>query len=284
MGKFNDSNQLKSYMKKESKRLGISLQNTYTTYVAREFLERISKFNPGIVLVKGSCVETAYLGSLPRAITDLDLATTTDISHYIHLLSVSFSRGSNNFNYLLSRKPHVTSTGIYKTMMEASLDKTKHPLGIDVQDHYKRLIEKKCIPMPKIFEGDGDFNIFVPSLEEHMAEKLSIVVESNKSDVLNTRVKDFYDIYLLVNSGKYDNEKLTKYLVEMLKLRGKISLDNLSIAYLNDKFIKDHKELWDATKEKYDFVDTVVKFSDAVELTRDVLDKELSKNGLQYKK
>jgi len=38
--------------------------------------------------------------------------------------------------------------------------------------------------MPVIFEGDEEFDILVPSFEEYLAEKLCIIVESNKSDVL----------------------------------------------------------------------------------------------------
>ncbi len=72
---------------------------------------------------------------------------------------------------------------------------------MDVQANYPRLIESQLRVMPVIFQGDEPFMMNVPSFEEYLAEKLCIIVESNKTDVLNTRVKDFYDIYQL-HGGK----------------------------------------------------------------------------------
>ena len=62
-------------MKKESRRLGINIHNTYATYMSRILLERISKYNPSEFLIKGSSAEAAYLGRMIRAIVDLDIAT-----------------------------------------------------------------------------------------------------------------------------------------------------------------------------------------------------------------
>ena len=74
MQTFRNSDQLRSFMKKESSRLGISIKNAYSTYISRLFLEKLAKYNNGYVLVKGSSAETAYLGKLVRGITDVELA------------------------------------------------------------------------------------------------------------------------------------------------------------------------------------------------------------------
>ena len=62
MQKFTSINQMKSYMKKEAKRLNMSVSSVYSTFVARCLLKRISKYNLEDILIKGSSAEIAYLG------------------------------------------------------------------------------------------------------------------------------------------------------------------------------------------------------------------------------
>ena len=279
MQKFSNTNQFRSFMKKEAERLGISIQNAYTTYVSRLFLEKLSKYNNGMVLVKGSSAETAYLGRLVRGITDVDLAVLGPIDANLDLLKLFVEDKSiSDFKFKLVREPKITPTGIYKMPFEASFDKTKQPLGVDFQENYDRLIEKQVRTMPSIFEGDDEFPVIAPSFEEYLAEKLCIIVESNKMDVLNTRVKDFYDIYQL-HGGKYDPEKLTKYFGKMLALRGKIALEDASTLYLNADFVQKHKDVWESAKKKYDFLDDGIDLYGAVYYARAVLREELQKNG-----
>ena len=279
MKKFKNTDQMRSFMKKESTRLGIGIKNVYTTFVSRAFLEKLAKCNPGTILVKGSSAETAYLGKLVRGITDVDLACCENLEVNLdYLRCVLEDNDTNNLKFSLSKKPYTTPTGIHKYSLEASLDKTKQPLGVDLQDNYGRLIEKTVQTMPAIFEEDEEFSIIAPSFEEYLAEKLCIILESNKVDVLNTRLKDFYDIYEL-HGGKYDPEKLTKYFKKMLLLRGKIAFDDATTKHLDRDFVMNHSELWDSTKEKYDFLDSEIDLYGAVYYTRAVLREELQKNG-----
>lgn len=279
MQHFSNSNQLRSFMKKESERLGISIKNAYTTYLSRLFLEKLSRYNNGMVLVKGSSAETAYLGRLVRGITDVDVALIGPIEMSIPLIK-AFTEDEriSDFKFKLVKEPKITPTGIYKMSFEGCFDKTRQPLGVDFQENYDRLIEKQVRTMPAIFEGDDEFSVIAPSFEEYLAEKLCIILESNKQDVLNTRVKDFYDIYQL-HGGEYDPEKLTKYFIKMLALRGKITLEEASTLYLNSDFVKQHTDIWERAKDKYDFLDDGIDLYGAVYYTRAVLREELQKSG-----
>ncbi len=279
MIELRNSNQLKSFLKKESKRLDISIPNVYHTFVARAVLEKISKANNDKLLVKGSSAEIAYLGSLVRSITDIDLASLKgfDVNREF-LQDILLNDENSQLKFQLSKAPYQTPTGIYKLSATANFDKMKQHIGIDFQTNYNRLIEPEKRVMPEIFEGDEEFEILVPSFEEYLAEKLCIIVESNKPDVLNTRVKDFYDIYQL-HGGKYDFEKLTKYFGRMLLLRGKIGLDEADTLHLNQEFIREHTDIWESTKKKYDFLDQEIDLKGAVYYTRAVLREQLQKQG-----
>ena len=87
MQKFTSTNQMKRYMKKEAKRLNMSVSSVYSTFVARCLLKRVSKYNLGDILIKGSSAEIAYLGRAVRAITDIDLASLTSFEDNIELLT-----------------------------------------------------------------------------------------------------------------------------------------------------------------------------------------------------
>lgn len=280
MIEFKNSNQLKSFMKKEAARLDISISNAYHTFAARKLLERISRDNNRLLLVKGSAAEISYLGSLVRAVTDVDLVSlprfelNRDFYHRILL-----KNDGEQFKFTLQKKPYTTPTGIMKLSTQLNFDKTHQSLGIDYESNYRRLLKPEIRPVPVIFEGDEEFFIRVPSFEEYLAEKLCIIVESNKPDVLNTRVKDFYDIYQL-HGGKYSYKELTKAFRKMLLLRGKISLEEANTMHLDQKFIREHKDVWESTKEKYDFLDREIDLEGAVYYTRGVLREQLQKQGL----
>lgn len=278
---FKNSDQMKSFMKKESARLNISINNVYNTYIARTVLERISKYNNQKILIKGSSAEIAYLGRLVRAITDIDIASLGPVEEIIELLIHGLKdKYEGNFNLSLLKPVHQTKTGIYKMSLSAKFDRINDHIGIDLEDNYSRLIEPELRLMPKIFEGDEPFYVYVPSFEEYLAEKLCIMVENRKIDVLNTRVKDFYDIYQL-HGGNYDSNKLTRYFIKMLNMRGKIKLDEVETLRFNGSFAKNHQELWNNTKEKYDFLDKEIGLEGAIYYSRAVIREQLQKLGCE---
>lgn len=272
---FENDDKLKAFLKKESKRLGISIKNTYSTYFSRVLLERINKLCYDELYVKGSFSELTHLGTMTRPVTDIDLVSTMNHHDPMIKLIEAMCGNDDEFEYDLSRIPIKTKTGIYKINIVANFGKIKHPISIDFQELSNTIYEKDYKKVNPIFEGDKPFYIYTPSYEEHLAEKLCIVVESNKQDVLNTRVKDFYDIYKL-NGGKYDEEKLLYFFYHMLIDRKKININDVSIKFLNFEYIEKHRQLWESMKIKYEFMDKTVKFDESVCLTKDILDEQIS--------
>ena len=279
MQQFKDNNQFKSFMKKESKRLGINIHNTYTTYISRRLLEKMSIINPYAFLIKGSAAETIYLGRMIRAIVDLDIASLNSYDENISNLEFLLREYDfDQFNYELNKDVERSRTGIYKLSMVAKYGKIKQHIGIDYQDKYNRLIELERRIMPPLFDGDTPFEVYLPSFEEFLAEKLCIIAENDSEFSLNTRVKDFYDIYEL-HGGKYDYDKLTEYFQKMLKLRNKIDMKDVKTTYFDEKYIEERQKLWDATKKRYDFIDHEIDFDRSVYYTRAVLREQLQRNG-----
>lgn len=273
---FKNDDQLKAFLKKESDRLGVSIKNTYNTFFLRILLERISKMSYDKLFVKGSFSEIAHLKSMIRPITDIDLVSTEYHNDPLLILFRAMYDTNEELFYELPNLPKRTKTGIYKINIVANFGKIKHPLSIDFQELSNTIYEKDYKEVMPIFKGDNYFYIWTPSFEEHLAEKLCIVTESNKEDVLNTRVKDFYDIYKLC-SNKYDKERVSYFFYNMLKDRNKIDLNNVSISHLNDDYVKNHQLIWDAMRKKYEYMDKDVDFRESLEFTRQLLEEEIKK-------
>lgn len=280
MQEFINNNQFKAYMKREAARLNISVNNAYSTYIARCILKRFSHEGNENIFIKGSAAEYAYLGRLVRAIVDIDVASCYNFSDMVNsLIDVLRDRESDIFKMSLAKAVTVTDTGIYKIPICAEFGVFNQPVGIDFQENYDRLIESEIREVAPLFTGDEPFCVKVPSFEEYLAEKLCIIVETDKTDVLNTRVKDFYDIYQL-HGGCYNFDKLSEYFAIMLSKRGKKDIKDVTTKVFNREFIDKHKGLWDSAQKRYDFVDQEIDFSGAVYYTRAVLREQLQKNGI----
>lgn len=280
MNKFNNSDSLKAYLKKESKILNISIGNVYNTFFSRDLLCRLSRIDHSKdIIVKGSFAQFVHLRKLVRPITDIDLTSTIDHHNPLILLvnAMCDKERETDFDYILRDTPKRTNTGIIKFPIAAKFGKINHPIGIDYRENHPCIYEKIKMPVPKVFSKDEEFEIVVPSKEETLAEKLCIIAESNKKDVLNTRTKDFYDIYHL-HGGDYDLDKFSYYFEKMLQDRGKVNnISNLNTDYLNNDFIEKHKAVWESNKKNYEFLDDDVDLKGAVYYTKSTLNEQFQK-------
>ena len=133
--------------------------------------------------------------------------------------------------------------------------------------------------MPKVFLKDEEYEITVASMEETLAEKLYVIAVAKNftNGTLNTRAKDFYDVYHL-HGGNYDLDKFSYYFEKMVRECGGISdVNSLNADYLNQDFIDRHKQIWENNKRKYEFLDNGIDLSGAVYYTRSVLIEQYQK-------
>lgn len=279
MNSFNNSASLKAYLNKESKRLNISIGNIYNTFFSRDLLYRLSKIDHSKdIIVKGSFAQFVHLEKVVRPITDIDLTST--INHHnplILLVNAMCDKASDNdFDYILRGVPKRTSSGIIKIPISAKYEKINHPIGIDYRENHPCIYEKQVKIVPKIFSKDEEYEVVVPSMEETLAEKLYIiaVAKNLKEGVLNTRAKDFYDVYHL-HGGSYDLDKFSYYFERMINDYGLVSdINILNTDYLNNDFIEKHEGVWESNKKNYEFLDDDVDLKGAVYYTKSTLNEQ----------
>lgn len=275
---FSNSDQLKSYLLKYSRSSGMGIQNAYNTFFSRRLLEILSKYTFGQIIVKGSFSQFVHLGKLYRPITDIDLTSPGSLSIANDILnhSVECENKHSQIHFEFRDKIQASRTGIVQLSACCNFGSIRHVIGIDIKCDNVGILETQYKPVRPIFEGDSEFYINTPSYEEHLAEKLCIIAESNKPDKINSRLKDFYDIYQL-HGGQYDFAKLSIYFKRMLKLRNKVALENVSTEYLNLHFIQLHQPQWEISKRKYEFLDRDVDLNQVVSYSRAVLSEQLQK-------
>lgn len=273
---FDNYDQFKYFIKSEANRLGISVQNTYNTYFARVILETINKWSNNEVFVKGSFSEYGHVGKLVRPITDVDLVSLEGTDKTLNTIFSALYKNNkpNSINFELSKVPYQTNTGIYKIPIEVHYGKLNHTINIDFQEKSNTIYKTSYRSIKPIFTGDYYFGVWMPTIEEYIAEKLCIVLENNKSDVLNTRVKDFYDIWKLLECN-YNANEVEYFFGKMIVDRKKANIDNLDPSFLNAEYVERHQQIWDDISKKYEFLDKNVVFSNAVRCTKSMLNHEI---------
>ena len=279
MNNFNNSDSLKAYLNKESKRLNISIGNIYTTFFSRDLLYRLSKIDHSKdIIVKGSFAQFVHLEKVVRPITDIDLTST--INHHDPLIlldnAMCDKASDNDFDYILRGVPKRTNSGIIKIPISAKYEKINDPIAIDYRENHPCIYEKQVKIVPKIFSKDEEYEVVVPSMEETLAEKLYIiaVAKNLKEGVLNTRAKDFYDVYHL-HGGSYDLDKFSYYFEKMINDYGLVSdINTLNTDYLNNDFIEKHEGVWESNKKNYEFLDDDVDLKGAVYYTKSTLNEQ----------
>jgi len=273
---FKNANQFKSFLKKEASRLDITIPNIYSTYFARDLLRIISTYQFDDIVIKGSFSQFIHAQKLWRPVTDIDIASKSNIRLIMQILSNTLNNSESQIKYYFSDKNEVTNTGIYKKSVFADFDGMHQQINLDIKAQHPAILETQLKIVPTLFEGDQPFLFYTPSFEEHLAEKLCIIVETNKPDVLNTRLKDFYDVYQL-HGGKYDPEKLSRYFAIMLEKRGKIKLEDATTEHLDSRFIIQHQETWKNNRRIYEFLDYQTNLTQVVFYSKAVLSEQLQK-------
>ena len=76
---------------------------------------------------------------------------------------------------------------------------------------------------PNLIDGFPVTNILAYSLETVIAEKFQTLIVRAEA---NSRMKDFYDLYTILQGGKYDNEILSEAINATFENRQTVYMDN----------------------------------------------------------
>lgn len=255
---IHSSKQLKDLIRNLSKEVGIEAHVLIRKYMMERFLERVSssKYN-GSFILKGGMLVAAFVGVEARATMDIDTTikgipvTMVDMERTI--TEISNIDLDDNVKFRIKKVSEIMDEAEYSGIrfsMDAVLDGAVIPLKIDISTgdvitpreiaySYKLMFEDRTIP------------IMTYPIETVLAEKLETVISRS---ITNTRMRDFYDIHILLKSQNINADILALALERTAKKRGNFNLlENAESVLKIVKSDEDMKRLWNIYQKKFKY-------------------------------
>lgn len=203
--------QLKDLVRNLSKKKSADAQILMRNYMMERFLERISlsEYKNQFIL-KGGMLVAAMVGLDARATMDLD-ATIKDTNVSVEDVEMIISKIisiplNDGVLFRIKRISEIMEEADYpgvRVSMETKFDGVITPLKIDIST--EDIITPREIKYKfNLMLENRTIEVWAYNLETVLAEKLETVISRN---VTNTRMRDFYDIYIL---QKLYGEQLSK--------------------------------------------------------------------------
>ena len=266
-----NKDKLRSIISKKAKGNNTLSGQLYQMFFFEKILERISKskYKHNIIL-KGGLLLSSIIGNDERTTKDMD-ATLKSIplekehieSVFKDILSIDLD---DNITFEILDIKDIRQEDEYsgfKVNIMASMDNLRIHLAIEtttgdkitpreIEYNYNSIFENKKIP------------IFAYTTETVIAEKYQTIITRG---ILNTRMKDFYDIYILISKNKNKiNIQNLKVAIKNTFEHRKTKIDILEIQEIIAELEKDKdmKNLW-KNYQKNAIYANEIKFEDLFE-------------------
>ncbi len=255
---IHSSRQLKDLIRNLSYNSGIDSHILIRKYMMERFLERISKskYSNNFIL-KGGMLISAFVGIESRSTMDID-TTIQGISVTIDTMKNTITEISNiklNDNVVFKIKKiseimdEVEYTA-FRFSMDAILDGAIIPLKIDISTG-DVITPRKIEYSYKLMFEDRKITIMTYPIETILAEKLETIISRS---VTNTRMRDFYDIHILLKSQIIDFNILSTALKKTSTKRGSLKiLDNTEDILKTIENDESIKNLWNLYRQKFKY-------------------------------
>ena len=222
--------QLKDLIRNLSKKKSADAQILMRNYMMERFLERISlsEYKDKFIL-KGGMLVAAMVGLDARATMDLDATikganvSLTDVETIIsNIIAIPIDDGVSFYIKRISEIMEKTDYPGVRVSMETKFDGVTTPLKIDISTG-DVITPREIRYRFNLMLEDRTIEVWAYNLETVLAEKLETVISRN---VMNTRMRDFYDIYILqkLYGEQLNKEILWNALVATARKRGTLDL------------------------------------------------------------
>lgn len=275
------STQLKALVRNLSKKSNVEAEILMRNFMLERFLERTaaSKYKHNFIL-KGGMLIAAMVGIDTRTTMDMDATikgqtlTAPEITAIIE--DILATPVDDDVEFTMRGIEEIREEADYpgfRVSIGAVLDKTKQTLKIDITTGdfvTPREIEYSF----KLMFEDKIIRIMAYNLETVLAEKFETVVTRS---VTNTRMRDFYDIYILTTTQHFNSDTFRAALQKTVEKRGTAKqMGDMTdvIQTVADSPIM--TDLWQRYREKYSYA-TDVTWEMAVGAVKGLAEKALDK-------
>ncbi|MCL2208150.1 MAG: nucleotidyl transferase AbiEii/AbiGii toxin family protein [Fibromonadales bacterium] len=259
---MNNSMQLKALIRNLSAEKNVDAGIILRNFMHERLLERISisEYKNKFVF-KGGMLISAIVGIDSRSTMDIDanikgqtLNETEIVSIVNNILSLPVD---DNVSFTLKSIDEIRDDADYpgyRIAIEAILDKTCQMLKMDVTTG-DPIVPKETEYNFMLMFQDRAIGIMAYNLETILAEKVETVIARS---VANTRMRDFYDIYILTLTQKLDYGNFKAALKNTVEKRGTVKqmdvADEVILAIAENAIMID---LWQRYRKKYSYAANV---------------------------
>jgi len=269
-------NQLKALVRNMSKGDSTKAQVIIRNYVMERFLERLSLSSyRGNLILKGGTLIAAMVGLDNRSTLDVDTTmkhlplTEEYVTEAVKaIVAIPIEDG---MSFEIKRIAPIMEETEYpgiRAMLEVTFETMRTPLRIDFSTDDVITPNEVSYSFKLLFE-DRTISILAYNLETVLAEKIETLLTRG---VVNTRMRDFYDLFVLENTQSHNIDKaiLRAAFANTSRKRG-------SIAVVNDiDLVLDEIEnnpnmmaLWSNYQCKFDYA-TNVSWDNVMQAVREL--------------
>lgn len=203
--------QLKSRIKNLALKNKIPAQAVLQNFMLERLLERISvsKYKD-IFILKGGMLIASMIGIGSRTTMDMDgtiqgypLSDEAIQNTFMEICSISLNDGVNLTLNSITPIRDEDEYGGYRLMITAGYEGINTPLKVDITTGDIITPEAVRYTFHSSFE-DKRIEIWAYNVETILAEKVETIL---RRSVLNTRPRDFYDVYILMKTHQHRVDK-----------------------------------------------------------------------------
>ena len=244
----------------------ITTNEILQNYMFERILERlsVSKYKNNFIL-KGGLLLSSIMGIDTRTTMDMDTCikgmNLTDEQLYEVLIEILNIDVNDGVKFEIKNSKPIREDDDYgglKYKLLAKFDNLRVNLSIDIATG--DLITPREIEYDyKMMFEDRSLKIMTYNIESIIAEKFQTVISRG---ILNSRMKDYYDLYYLITYEKYSKDNLKEAIIKTFKKRNTDinSIDKIIEEIKQSEFTK---ELWIEYTKKHQYVKSL-KFEEII--------------------
>lgn len=250
---------LKAKIRNLAKQKNIPSQVILQNYMFERLLIRISVSNyKDKFVIKGGLLVAAIVGLDKRATMDLDttlknLPLTSESIQYA-LQEITCIDIGDEVTFTIEKTSPIRDDDVYggyRVMIIARYDTILTPLSIDVSTGDVITPHAVSYTFSGMFDDTLFFDLWAYNIETVMAEKVETIL---RRSVFNTRLRDFYDSYILYTAQQFDKSLFLDALSATEAHRGtteQIGDTPASIKTLASS--KELRDMWDGYRKQFTY-------------------------------
>jgi predicted nucleotidyltransferase component of viral defense system len=257
-------NRLLEKARKENRRFDELLQY----YAMERFLYRLMKSAyKNTFILKGALMLRVWQAPIARPTIDIDLLGVISnevaniVEQILEICTTAVEKDGLVFDPNSVKGKRIIEEAEYEGVniqFYGRLDTAKIKMRIDIGFGDVVFPNAQKMDLPTVLDFPSP-RLSCYSMESTIAEKLEAMIRHGE---LNSRMKDFYDVWLLGRQFDFDGGKLSEAIRRTVENRGTVLPKQMTA--FTEKFIKDGASLWNAFRERLHIEEAPCDFSDII--------------------